>query len=201
MAKRRFVFLSGNEELILPVTPQSIEIGKSIRIETVNIHGIGDLRIAGYRVLNDITISSFFPSMDYRFARADRTAYEYVAWFARMVDARRVVRFIVPDTDINIRVYIESIKHGEADGPNDVAYTLTLSEYESPSPGVGPSPRPEDPSEATNGTYTVQAGDTLCSIARRFLGAASRYMDIARANNIADPNILAIGQVLIIPRR
>ena len=45
-------------------------------------------------------------------------------------------------------------------------------------------------------TYTVQRGDTLLAIANRF-GVTVR--DLVDANNIGDPNRLAVGQVIIIP--
>jgi LysM repeat protein len=47
-------------------------------------------------------------------------------------------------------------------------------------------------------TYTVKPGDTLSGIADLF---GVTVDDIVRANNIADPNALQVGQVLIIPGR
>ncbi len=50
--------------------------------------------------------------------------------------------------------------------------------------------------------YTVQPGDTLSGIALKFYGSASRdsYMKIAQANNIANPDLIRVGQKLRIPR-
>jgi len=47
--------------------------------------------------------------------------------------------------------------------------------------------------------YTIQPGDTLGKIAAKTLGSASRYMEIAKANNMDDPNKISVGQVLKIP--
>lgn len=47
--------------------------------------------------------------------------------------------------------------------------------------------------------YTVQPGDNLGKIAAKFLGNASRYMEIAQANNMDNPNALRVGQELEIP--
>lgn len=44
--------------------------------------------------------------------------------------------------------------------------------------------------------YVVQAGDTLASIAQRF---GTTVEAIARANNITNPNLIFVGQVLTIP--
>ena len=47
--------------------------------------------------------------------------------------------------------------------------------------------------------YTVVRGDTLWGIAKRFYGNGSRYPEIAKANNIPNPDIIHVGQVLLIP--
>lgn len=51
--------------------------------------------------------------------------------------------------------------------------------------------------ENKSGVYIVKKGDTLYSIGRR-LGVSSS--EIARQNEIADPNKIHVGQVLVIPR-
>ena len=45
-------------------------------------------------------------------------------------------------------------------------------------------------------TYTVQKGDTLWNIAKKQLGYGSKYKDLAKINNIANPNLLSVGMVL-----
>jgi lipoprotein NlpD len=62
-----------------------------------------------------------------------------------------------------------------------------------PTPGAMPTPPPGGPREATGGTYTVQRGDTLYSIAVAF---GQDYRDIARWNNLEDPTRIAVGQSL-----
>ncbi|MBN1995010.1 MAG: N-acetylmuramoyl-L-alanine amidase [Anaerolineae bacterium] len=55
---------------------------------------------------------------------------------------------------------------------------------------------------ATSGTpttYTVKSGDTLGKIALKMYGDAHKYPLIQRANNIANPSRIWVGQVLIIP--
>ena len=48
-------------------------------------------------------------------------------------------------------------------------------------------------------TYTVKRGDTLGKIAVKFYGDAHKYPVIQRANNIADPSRIWVGQALVIP--
>ena len=49
-----------------------------------------------------------------------------------------------------------------------------------------------------SGSHTVQAGDTLASIAARYGTTAQA---IADANSISDPNAIRVGQTLVIPGR
>ena len=47
--------------------------------------------------------------------------------------------------------------------------------------------------------YTVVRGDTLWGIASKFYGNGSRYPEIAKANNISNPDLIHAGQKLLIP--
>jgi nucleoid-associated protein YgaU len=55
---------------------------------------------------------------------------------------------------------------------------------------------------AAEQTYTVQAGDTLGKIAKKFLGDANAYPSIFDANRdqLSDPDKIKPGQVLKIPQ-
>lgn len=48
-------------------------------------------------------------------------------------------------------------------------------------------------------TYTVKRGDTLGKIAEKFYNDPGKYILIAEANDIQDPNRIRVGQVLEIP--
>jgi nucleoid-associated protein YgaU len=50
-------------------------------------------------------------------------------------------------------------------------------------------------------TYTVQSGDTLAKIAQKFYEDGGRWTEIYEANKdqIADPNVIEVGQKLEIP--
>lgn len=45
-------------------------------------------------------------------------------------------------------------------------------------------------------SVTVEAGDTLSQIAKTYLGSANKYKDLATLNNISNPNLICIGQVI-----
>jgi len=50
-----------------------------------------------------------------------------------------------------------------------------------------------------SGTHTFQAGDTLWSLANRYLGSGSRWTEIAELNGIEDETAIPDGTVLSIP--
>jgi LasA protease len=66
-------------------------------------------------------------------------------------------------------------------------------------PGLTPTPDPArvlPPLRTEPEQYTVKAGDTLGTIAQEFSTSLDRLVD---ANNLINPNLLSVGQVLMIP--
>jgi nucleoid-associated protein YgaU len=61
--------------------------------------------------------------------------------------------------------------------------------------------RRESKAEKPKRTYVVQAGDTLGKIAVQFYEDGARWTEIYEANKaqIADPNVIEVGQKLVIP--
>ena len=50
------------------------------------------------------------------------------------------------------------------------------------------------------GKYTVKEDDTLFTIAEKYYQDGGKFAEIAKANNLADVNIILVGQVLEIPK-
>lgn len=48
-------------------------------------------------------------------------------------------------------------------------------------------------------TYIVKPGDNLSKISKQFYGDASKFMTIAKANDLEDPDKIKVGQELLIP--
>ena len=188
-----------NGSLILPVTPESFEVGAGIKIETVNIHALGDLRIAGYPTLDSISISGFFPARQYSFAiTGDVQPYALVAQFKAWAESRAVVRFLVTGTDVNLPVLVEAIRYGERDGSGDVYYTLTLAEYRHASVSAA-SGRAVDRYPATPQFYAPQKGESLYIISEKMYGDKNKAKNIAAVNSIKNMQSIR-GGILNIPQ-
>lgn len=83
--------------------------------------------------------------------------------------------------------------------------------YQPPTPGASPTlqaqptPAPASAPAATQtakpSTYKVVAGDTLSAISQKLLGDSKRYTEIAKANSLTNPNLIKVGQELVIPNK
>jgi nucleoid-associated protein YgaU len=49
--------------------------------------------------------------------------------------------------------------------------------------------------------HVVMSGDTLSGIAKKYLDNAGKYMDIAKFNNISNPDVIKVGQKIKIPNK
>lgn len=78
-----------------------------------------------------------------------------------------------------------------------------LAEYNNiPNPNLiitGQKIRIPGTSTSSKTYHTVKSGDTLWGIAKKYYGNGNRYPEIAKANNIVNPDIIRVGQKLLIP--
>ncbi len=201
----KFIFKDKNRELVLPITPPSFTVGKGMRIETINIHTVGDVNLAGNETLGVISIDCLFPKSSYPFAYSSDEPYELVDRFVKWIKDKEIVRFVISDTPINIPVLVENIDYSERDGTRDIYATLALREYRELNvvkvetiPTQNKS-RPASNPPVTVKTYKIVSGDTLSAICRKFYGNASLYSKLAKYNNIKNPHLIYTGNTLKIP--
>ena len=86
------------------------------------------------------------------------------------------------------------------DWDKEVVADIKVKAASPQSSAAAPSTQPT--AAAPTLSYTVQSGDTLSAIAKKFLGSANEYMDIFNANRdqLTDPDKIKPGQVLKIPQ-
>ncbi len=120
--------------------------------------------------------------------------------------AVRVTNLHVQDNKLVLRAAAgsEQIKNSIWDQIKRVDKTLAdLAADITVDPSLAPKTPPPAaaPAAAAAKTYTVQAGDTLSKISKQFYGDANKYMKIFDANKdqLNDPNMIKVGQVLKIP--
>ena len=199
-----------SSEMIMPVTPETFQVSHGIRMETVNIHTLGDVAIAGYPTLASIKIDMLFPGQNYPFANFSKLQNPYscyIATFHRYMNCRNRLRFVVSGTTINVPVKLESMEYGEKDGTNDVYATLTFHErkdlktvqVQRRNNSANRSRSVSSSLVKSTQSYRIKSGDTLSAICKKYYGSAGYYSALARYNGIKNPNLIYAGRTLRLP--
>lgn len=83
---------------------------------------------------------------------------------------------------------------------------ISLGPLDSPASAPGnstqeatPTPPTPPPAPPILRLYTIEAGDSLSSVALATYGSATQWVDIAQANPLVDPNRLKVGQEIKLP--
>lgn len=213
-------FKYGSKKYKLPVNPEEIKRTRNLNVETYQVLGTGQVSIPSYCELEEYSFEAEFPSQDYHYvepgARADADYYEKM--FKKAQKNKKPIRFIASNDitdDLSVMVLVKSVESREKAGEEGDKYiSLTLLEHKGSSKryvavltptatikqeDVPAADAPENPAVTDNKSHTVQQGDTLWGIAKKYYGNGGQNQKIASANGIANPNVIRVGQVLSIP--
>lgn len=210
-------FKYGGKKYKLPVNPEEIKRTRNLNVETYQVLGSGQVSIPSYCELEQYSFEAEFPSQRYHYiesgTKADADYYEKM--FRKAQKKLKQIQFICSNgvnDDISCKVLVKSVEVIEKAGEvGDKYITLTLMEYKAPRKRTvairtetavvaqeEASPA-ENPAVTENKTHTVQSGDTLWAIAKKYYGNGAQYTKIASANGIGNPNLIHPGQIFTIP--
>lgn len=87
-----------------------------------------------------------------------------------------------------------------------VVGVLIFNYFNKPKPEIGPAQQTRQEQgdvspDKLPGKYTVKENDTLFTIAEKYYSDGYKYTEIAKANNLSDPNAVEKGQALEIPKQ
>lgn len=203
----------------LPANPEEIKRSRKLNVEKYQVLGEGQVSVPTHCGLEEISFEAEFPSQGYHYveagAKADADHYEKM--FRKAQRNMQPVRFIASNgisDDISMMVLIEKAEAVEKAGEEGDKYiSLTLLQYKAPGKRYVAVQTPaavvrqeenteeaQNPAVTENKTHTVQPGDTLWGLAKKYYGNGALYPKIASANpGIKNPNLIYDGQVLSIP--
>ena len=211
------IYLSFNnqaEAFEFPVLPEEVEIKESGNNKSHILQNIGEVTVINTIKAPTLKLEGFFPMNygPYVTSKYLLKPIEYIEKIKRWRDTGKPVRLVITGTSVDLSwaCTIEDLNYKEKAGAvGDIEYTISFKEYrwfkikkvevvnESETNQLAVAKKEERPVEKEMPkTYTVQKGDTLCSISKKCLGDSSKYKEIARNNNISNPNIIYPGQVL-----
>ena len=192
-----FLQVSGAKYTIdttIPSTVQTDESGVWIGGPT------GAYRVKDVQILNKDT--GAYEPLDlrgaYNLAGYNYTLRDLGDGFAMFDGAVNVVDYVMEDYMV-LANYVQSFEGGKVTGYAQPQGRITVLTAPAAEPEVPAEPVP--PAADTADTYTVEAGDSLWAIAGKTLGSGAGWSRIYEANqaSIADPALIYVGQVLLIP--
>lgn len=200
----------GAEGFSLPQLPEKIKFTYPSGNKTFELVNLGEVSLLKNPKLNEISFDSYFP-----YSAEFRPVF-YINKILGWKESKQVIRFIFTGStlDINTLCSIENFEIEEKGGePGDIYYSIKLKRYvpykakklevkqnTERAVQIMSNRAPARPVEREiPKTYTVRSGDTLWAIAKKHLFDGSRYSEIAKLNNISNPNLIYPGQVLKLP--
>lgn len=214
LAKIYLSFNNQEESFEFPVLPEEVEIKEKGNNKSHVIQNIGEVTTINRVKAYTLTLKGFFPMEKGPYVTSKYLLQPsvYIKKMKRWRDTGRPVRLVITGTSIDLSwaCTIEDLSYKEKAGAvGDIEYTISFKEYrwfklkkaeiiqESSSNKTTVTKTEQRPVEKEiSKTYTVQKGDTLCSISKKCLGDSGKYKEIANKNNIVNPNLIYPGQVL-----
>ncbi len=194
---------------LFPVAPEKLTLKIDNRNETVELIGDGVVSILKQPGLTKVTFSALLPNVRYPFAAYESdfqpaswylTALEQIKLSAKPVDFRLLrtasgLSWQTSDTTLRVSLEDYTISEDAAQYGGDVMVDVTLLQYrawatktlEITKTALGGAAAaittPRDTSgRETPQSYTVQAGDNLWNLAKKYLGDGSKSDQLYESN-------------------
>lgn len=210
----------------LPVTPESLKLKVTNQNKTVSLLNEGEVNFLKLPGLSEIEFSMLLPHTTYPFANGEvQTIDAYLSLLERLKTGKTHFQFIVSratpqgkllfDTNMTVSLEEYEIKEDASGLGLDSEVSIQLKQYKAygtktiqlaaAQDGGTPTATITQERDASTApqpkSYTVQKGDCLWNIAKKYCGDGSKYKEIAELNKdkIVNPNLIYPGQVLTLP--
>lgn len=217
-------------KMLCPVAPSKLQLKIKNQNKTMTLINEGEVNILKEAGLTEVSFDLLLPNVKYPFANYKSgfvSAKVFLDEIEKLKVEKKPFQFIVTrtfpdgkmlfDTDMKVSLEDYDIKEDSKQG-FDVTVSIKLKQYKdygtktctlsfssSKPKVVTQNTRAAEisPAPSSNQTYTVQKGDCLWNIAKKFYGNGSKYTIIYNANKdkIKSPNLIYTGQVLTIPAK
>ena len=205
---------------ILPVTPKEMKIKINNKNKTIDIINLGEANILKMPGLSTIEFEFVAPAFQYPYV----TNYQPQGFYYYLLEKLKVEqkpfifsilrqmptgRYTYPSSfNVSLEDYtiLETVDEGF-----DIIFSVVLKQYKefatqriqikesTEGKKTVEKKQPRETTKEPEKTYTVKKGDTLWNIAKKELVDGTRYKEIAKLNNIANPNKIYPGQVFRLP--
>jgi len=205
----KIVITANNEQkrVSFPVLPEKVNVGGDSNDESLNVVGLGEVTIRQ----DDPAIPVDF---EVELPAESCDGYQIIETLKAMKQNKKPVHFICTNPPVNMYATISKMPYYEQGGDVGTIYlSMSLKEWKEPSvrkvtivkatsgtikATVVKAAARVDNREAS-ATYSVVSGDCLYNIAKKKLGDASKWKEIATLNNIKSPYTIYPKQTLKLP--
>ncbi len=217
------------DNLLLPIAPAKIDTKIKGNNKSINLINDGEVSLLKTAGLTEFSFEVLIPQVKYPFADYGNeefiSATVYLEKLERLLVDKEPFYFKVDrampngvllfGTEKLVSLEDYSIKEDAKDGFDLVAsiklkqfkeFSTTTAKVVTDEEGNTSLEEEKSRETAKSGepkgspkSYTVVKGDCLWNIAKRYYNDGSKYPVIAKANSIANPNLIYPGQVLTIP--
>lgn len=214
-------FLDG---VLAPVAPSSLETKIRNKNTTITLINEGEVNLLKKAGLTELSFDLLLPNSKYPFSEYP-DGYQHADYYLEKLEKLKVglkpFQFIVsrlkPSGDLlfdtNMKVTLEDyVIKEEADEGFDVVVSIILKQYrdygtkvieiKNPTTSkanakpVATVKQQRATTKEMPKTHKVVKGDTLWAICKKYLGDPTKYPEIAKKNNIKNPNLIYPGQVI-----
>ncbi len=217
----KFYLKQDDIQILLPVTPSKIQSKFPNQNRTTHILNMGEINLLQSGGLEELTFSILLPYLHWSFVQMEKEFLPpkyFLDLFRIFKESKKPVSVIIFRQLVdggqlfsgNLEMILEEYVVTEQAGDHgDFWVDMKWKEYrctktlvyqvkeEEQTIQVTPVGNQRE-GRATPQYYTVKSGDTLWGIAKAYLGDGTKYQQIATQNQIADPNKIYVGQVLVL---
>ena len=206
--------------VILPITPEKMQIKIKNKNKSIDLINLGEANILKMPGLSKIDFDFVAPAYKYPYVTEYREQVFYYNLLEKLKTEQKPFIFSIirqkPNgaamypTNFNVSLEDYTITESIEEG-FDVVFSVSLKQYKEfntqyiqiqeskTGEKIAEQKTKRETTKTPAKSYTVKKGDSLWNIAKKELGNGTKYKEIAKINNLANPNLIYPGQVLRLP--
>lgn len=199
-------------DLVFPINPEEIFFEREGSVKEFDVLSFGTVLSVSNPKPISFTLKGFFSNNSYPFSIFSSNSLYNIKYIENIFVNKISVDFSIYGNVVprSFNVIVTKFSYGEkADSYGDVYFSISLMEYKERKPFIVDKnlyvkkvpvvSNPISNNDSAFREHIVKRGDTLWDLSIKYLGDPMRYVEIANINNIKNPRLLQIGQVLKIP--
>ena len=206
-------------DVLFPIAPEKINTKIKNQNKTVTLISGDEVSLIKTPGLSEFEFSLLLPNVLYPFAlypNGFKKSDYYLRFLSKLQSDKKPINFKIikklqNDEELDQISMITTLEGYELEESSsfEILVKINLKEFKTyglkqivvrnEKEIIENKKRIESPEFKKPQSYKVKKGDTLWAIAKKYYDDGSKYKEIAKANNIKNPNLIFINQIITIP--